>query len=456
MRKHFDFYGYNGPTSGKYFVDGCEYFSGEDFRNKKRFKEYKDIGFNILLLQHENSYSGEEFETSACNLCMTEAVKAGINRIIVSDTRLKDLCIEENLIGENGKFKTEKEFLEYLDFCTAPYRNQKGFYGVQLFDEPLFEHLDNYGAVCKGLRKVIPNIYLQCNLNPPASLHVFKGRGKSIPESFEEYLRLYIEKSNEDNILFDEYPFSRDYIIHGYGIRSYQIAARVCKELGKEFRLVLQSWAYMWGEIGKRAQISPRSLVKEDMYWQLNMLMGMGCKEYSFFTYFTKQNVSLIEKINLTVDGSSLVNRDGTRTKLYFIVQKIIKEMKNFENVILKYSYDNNWFFFEQGKTYKDFMQTELSEINNNCPIEVVPKKELAYVTRLTSEKSEMFMVQNIENLKTQYERKEPIEFAIDLKKPCKKVNVYFKGKKIKRKIINGKFTEKLYCGDAIFIEIIH
>ena len=106
MRKNFEFYGYCSPTSGKYYVDGNEYFMGEDFRTAKRYKEYKDVGFTILLLQHENSYSGEDFETSACNLCMREAVKAGIDKIIVSDTRLKELCEEETLVGESGKFKT--------------------------------------------------------------------------------------------------------------------------------------------------------------------------------------------------------------------------------------------------------------------------------------------------------------------------------------------------------------
>ena len=51
MRKHFDFYGYNAPTCGKYYMDDEVYTLGEDFRSVKRYKEYKNIGFNICLLQ---------------------------------------------------------------------------------------------------------------------------------------------------------------------------------------------------------------------------------------------------------------------------------------------------------------------------------------------------------------------------------------------------------------------
>ena len=136
-RKHFDFYGYNNPTSGKYYMDGVEtYTLGEDFRTPKRFREYKAVGFNIALLQHENSYNGEPFEKSNCKKCMDAAYKAGLDKIYVSDGRLKELCTEEVLVGENGKFQTEEELESYVRFCTEPYRNYPGFYGLQLFDEP--------------------------------------------------------------------------------------------------------------------------------------------------------------------------------------------------------------------------------------------------------------------------------------------------------------------------------
>ena len=98
MDKKFEFFGYNATTDGRYSVGGVEYFYGEDFRNVKRYKEYKDCGMTMLLLQGRNSYQGQcEFKKSDCYKCMSNAYKAGIDRVIVSDQRLKDLCVIENL-----------------------------------------------------------------------------------------------------------------------------------------------------------------------------------------------------------------------------------------------------------------------------------------------------------------------------------------------------------------------
>lgn len=453
MRKQFDFYAYNSPTNGKFYVDETEFFYGEDYRNKKRYKEYKDAGLNILLLQHENSYSGEDFETSACKQCMTEAYRAGIKKIIVSDTRLKDLCVEKNLLGENGRFADRKELLSYLDECTKPYRNQKGFYGVQLYDEPEGDELHSYGLVIKGLKELFPSMYLQCNLLTAAAGERLAGKGVSSLEGFEVYLNKFLDESGMDSLLYDEYPFRRDYIIGGYSLPSYQIAARVCKERGVEFRHVLQSWAWLWTSPSGRISLTPRHVFKEDMYWQLNLLMGFGCREFSFFTYMPKQHIDLNPKLVIRLDGACLLNLDGTKTRLYYHIQKIISEMKRFAPVILQYEYDNNWLFFEEGKSKDDFMQTQYAEMNDGCPIVVKPSSDVALVTKLKKTGSSLFMIQNISNLKDELQRKAPLSYEIDLGATYKKIKIYKNGKRLHRKVLNGKWTETLHCGEAIFVE---
>lgn len=455
MRKQFDFYGYNSPTNGYFYVDDAKYFSGEDYRNVKRYREYKDAGFTLLLLQHENSYSGEPFEGSACKLCMDNAYKAGIKKIIVSDVRLKDLCVEKCVVGKDGRFGTEKEFLEYLDFCTAPYRNYKGFYGVQLFDEPTCEQMRSYGTVCRGLHKLFPDMYLQCNMLTIDGSNRLSKTEKNPIKAFREYLNLFLDESGMDSVLYDEYPFRRNYIIGGYSLSTYQVAAGVARDRNVEFRNVLQSWEYMWQSDSGKPIINPRRCVKQDMYWQLNLLMGMGCREYAFFTYFTKQHVDLNPKLNMCMDGASLINRDGTRTRLYYDVKNIISEMKKFAPVVLKYRYHENYIVFGKGKTAKDFMQTEFTRINGDCPISVKPSDNVALITEQKNGRNSLFMLENICNLKDELATGQPIEYEIDLGKDYKKVNVYYKGKKVKRKIKDGRFTEKLRCGDAIFMEIL-
>lgn len=457
MRKHFDFYGYCSPTSGNYYIDGNRYFIGEDFRNAKRYKEYKNAGFTVLLLQHENSYNGEDFKTSALNLCMTNAVKAGIDKIIISDDRLKELCKEVVLIGANGRFKTEKEFDEYLDFCTAPYRDKKGFYGIQLFDEPPFKYFKTYGKVVRGLKKLMPSVFLQCNLlNIVERERLGDGTESETVTDYElykKYLNTFLDESGAKSIMYDDYPFRRDYLICGNSLPNYQIAAKIAKERGVEFHTVLQSFS--WVTSGRLVM---RRVTERDVRWQANMCMGFGVKEFAFFTYFTKPMLKLKEGLSTDgIDGAAMINRDGSRTKLYYAVKKIIAEMKAFESVVLNYDYDCDWIFCEEGKTYKDFEQTAFAFINDGCPIEVKPDSGVTLVTKMKGKdgKSDLFMIENVGNIKEEYFNGAKPQKARVKIKGGQTVKVYERGKEINVKIKDGCFSKKLKVGDAIFAQVI-
>ena len=466
MRENFSFYGYNPPTAGIYEIGGVKYFIGEDFRTVKRYKEYKNVGFDILLLQHECAYNGEDFETSVCKMCMDRAFKAGIDKIIVDDPRLKELCEEPALTGSGGRFATDDELLRYVSDCIAPYRNAKGFYGVQLRDEPDYKMLASYGKVCKALRKVMPNIYLQCNLFPIAGLDFLAAAARDSFDAYEQYLRSFADESGEKSICFDEYPYLREYIFGVNSLRTYQIAAKVCKEKDLELRAVMQSFSYF-----HKDHLIHRRVTERDMYQQMNMALGFGCKEFAFFTYFTKKCVAQLggEKFDeegklpifLTgapsgdsVDGAAFINRDGSRTKLYYYTKRIISEFKRFEPVILKYRFDESYVFFENGKTAADFMQTKNAIVNGGCDISVEPSCGVALVTKLTAENSVMYMVENFSNVKDEYFDGKIMKAEIRLGKAAERAEFYVRGKRAERKTANGEFTETLKTGDAIFIEI--
>lgn len=451
MRTEFNFYGYCSPTNGKYYIDGNEYSMGEDFRNVKRYKEYKNVGFTILLLQAENSYNGEDFETSACNLCMTEAVKAGIDKIIVSDQRLKDLCAEKELVGESGRFKSQTELMEYLDFCTKPYRDKQGFYGVQLLDEPSWEKLKAYGQVIKGLKKLLPNIYLQSNLLNMVEPKRLAENETNTFVAYDKYLNLFLDESGSNSLMYDDYPFRRDYIICGYSIRNYQQCAEICKNRGVEFYTVLQSFSWV-----SNGRLVMRRITEPDMRWQSNMAMGFGVRDFAFFTYFTKPRVRLKDAFNTDgIDGTAFINRDGSRTKLYYYAKKIIAEMKAFAPVMLKYDYQNSYILCEKGKSPEDFEQTKYAILNEDCPISVQPNEGVTLVTehRGKDGKSVLYMVENIGNIKHELYGGKPQRVRISLGEGAV-VKIYHRGKQIDKKINNGSFTQVLRVGDAIFIEM--
>ena len=80
-RRQFSFFAYNPPTSGTYSINGYVYKGGEDFRSVKRFKEYKNCGFDIMQMRYEYYYTGEEpWDSSPTKYAWDIAYKAGIKK----------------------------------------------------------------------------------------------------------------------------------------------------------------------------------------------------------------------------------------------------------------------------------------------------------------------------------------------------------------------------------------
>ena len=80
----FNFYSYSPPNDGHWYIDGKEYYVGQDFRTVERYKEYKDIGFNILFSAFSAKYYyGDNWETSTLKMVMDRAYEAGIKQSIL-------------------------------------------------------------------------------------------------------------------------------------------------------------------------------------------------------------------------------------------------------------------------------------------------------------------------------------------------------------------------------------
>ena len=467
MRKHFDFYGYNAPTCGRYYMDDEVYTLGEDYRSVKRYKEYKDIGFTQALLQHDNSYNGEKWETSSAKKCLDVCAKVGL-KVILEDKRIKDLPKEEILIGENGRFKTEKELEDFIRDQTAIYRDHPAFYAIQLQDEPAYKYLKNYAIVYKAIKRIFPEMGMQCNLLNMV-LHSFIAPNpaelQTMQEDYDAYLRFFYKESGIDYLMTDEYAFRGNNVLSPWSIPTFQVLANVCRDLGVELRLVLQSFCQEGMVVNKEnpdfveGSCHWRRIGEKEMYWQMNMALGLGCKEFSYFTYFTKARKALrVQRaVSDGIDGGALVNLDGTRTKLWFATQKIIKEFKAFEPVIINYNYDNSYLFFPEGMDKNSFNYTKEAVISDTSklPIKVTTSKCPIFVTEMKNGDARMFMIQNADNPieETLYKKRVP-EIEIDLGNLAEKAKFYYKGKLVERKVENGKLKEKLARGQALFIEV--
>lgn len=465
-KEEYLFYAYNCPTSGYYTVNGYKYFYGEDFRTAKRYREYLDCGFNMVQARGENSYQGEGWEGSNCQLVFKEALKAGLKKILVTDSRFDHWIRDErNLIGEGKLFANEAELDKAVAECVAPYCKQEGFYGIQLFDEPMYDQFPAYGQLMRSLKRVLPNVYIQANLLPmTAHEELLKPQEISTQDvatdkiatevlSCTDIYKKYIEDfqtiTGSDNIHFDEYPFRREYIISGNTLPNYQLVARICQEKGLEFRAVLQSFSHVWN-----GALHNRRMTESDMYWQTNLAMGFGVRDYSFYTYMAKPDFTYKNEVFGEMDGAAFINLDGSRTRLYTYTKRIISEMKKFSKIAAQYRYSSSHIVTEAGKTCQDFDWTKYLYENEKCPLDVTVDKGVMLVTKQTNGKDGLYMFENIGNVRDElFDGALPMQVNITL--PAGKKKFYFRGKAVKiSPNENGEYEFSLKVGDAIFVEI--
>lgn len=443
-RRKFTFFAYNPPTSGKFTINGYDYQSDEDYRSVTRCREYKNCGFDLMQLRYEHAYNGEEWETSNANYMWNMAYAAGIKKILITDLRIDFLIRpKRGIVSDVCEKYSEKELDKLLSSYVAPYKDKKGFYGIQLLDEPAYEDLPAYGAVARSLQRILPKAYLQMNLHP---LGTVKINGLDAKASYEIYVREALERTGLDHVSFDEYPFRREYIISGNTIRNYQVVARVCKERGAEMQAVLQSFANT-----SQGKYLKRKVTESDMYWQTNLAMGFGAREFAFYTYMPKWRIDFLNGGD-GIDGACFVNNDGSKTALYGYTKRIIKEMKKFSFVALEYEYENNYLVFGKGKKASDFDQTVFAENNEKCPFSIVIDGCVALVTEQKNGENRLFMIENIGNIKDEICGSKPM--AVEFSLPNGEHVFWKRGEKIICEKKSGKYVCALKVGEAIFVEV--
>ncbi len=474
-RKEYLFYCYNCPGNGEYYHNGYTYSFGEDYRNEKRYKDYLDCGFNAVQARGDgngSAFHGGEFAGSNTEKVFKEFLKAGGKKVIVTDSRFDHwIRDEKDIVGEGKLFANEEELDKAVKECVEPYCHQKGFFGIQLFDEPKYSQFPAYGQLARSLNRVLPGVYLQCNLLPLGSRAdlflsdselqaqaddpTLKIATDNVPTSkfgiYKKYVNDFLDATQIDNVLFDEYPFRREYIISGSALANYQLVAKICRERDLEFRVVLQSFVHYWNGV-----LHNRYMTESDMYWQTNMALGFGVKEFSFYTYLAKPDFDY-KKGHGEADGGAFINLDGSKTALYFYTKRIIAEMKKFSKVALNYSYQNSYIVTEKGKTNADYDWTRYVYENEKCPFDVDVDKGVTLITEqsgIENKSDKLYMIENIGNVRDElFDGVGPMQVRVELPKGKKKF--YFRGKKIRVKADkDGKYTLSLKVGDAVFVEI--
>lgn len=448
-------YAYHCPTDGNVYYDGVKYNVGQDFRTVERYKEYKDAGFNIFFPQDRAGYSGEEWETSRAKMEMDKAQQAGIEKTILLDKRIMELSnsYPDGLIGEGKRFATEADLDTYISNCLQAYCNHPIFYGIYLMDEPKYQYLKSIGQIYHSIKRVNPNVFVQCNLYPlffSTQGNPFYPPEGDLETMFQNYLLMFLEETGAKQIMYDHYPlaFEKGKGLYQHYIRGLQIAAGICRDKNVDFHFIMQSFSLIYnGNSGFRMP------TEADMYWQVNLLLGYGVKELVYYTYW---NFSGSRLTAFHPDKTAIISNAGERTYLYYVAQKLNAMIQKLAPVIMNFKYlDDAYAVHYPCKSEPMHLRhTRSGKLKNVRSIKT--DKEIAFVSEMYDEKKDQYLYRIMNGMETVFEAEEdePQTTEIVFDEKYKKADV-FDGESWKTVTLeNGKYTVTLRAGMGVFVAI--
>lgn len=440
-----------------YAPPGCEqgdYIYGKPMpmglRSVEEYKKYKDVGFNLVESGTTATYYGEEWETSLCKKAMDLVYAAGIDKYIVGDQKFYELSrYQGGIIGEGKPFANEAELDAFIADRIKNYSKHPAFYGVYLVDEPHYYFFQSFGQLYRSLKRVCPKAFLHCNLLPLDTLRWMDERypkGGDLFERRQKYLEMFLDETGADYIMYDDYPFSHNKEGKVLYLRCMQDAASLCRDRKLKFSFVMQSCSMFIG--GHEYYWTPN---EEEMRFQLHLLLGFGVKELGFFTYMPHGSGGGEEFPN---DGA-MITREGKIQPLYFVTQKIIKELHEIAPVVTKFTYHKSAY---EVATFDSFLKG-LDYARNealDCVEWFKTDKEGVMVNELYNEQDGQYLyrVINVTGIRCKETAGQTQTTALQFDKKFTKADVYEKGKWTTKTLNEGQLEVALLPGEAAYVLI--
>lgn len=331
-------YAYVCPTNGNYVNEnGEEVFNG-DFRTEERYGEYKDCGFDTLLLLGNDKYEGD-YENSDLKRNLSLYEKVGLS-CIVYDKYIYDLSQKTTaLVGNGCMFDSVNRLIEQLIEHMKPYLNNPRFRGLEFIDEPRIEHFPAIGDLYAALRKINDKIYVNTVLLP-----FVEGMGKSYTEkplfgikAYEDYIDEWFNSTKSPSFDFDVYPFvfgegetenCEGHIFPVY-LLNMQTVAKKAAEHNAVFYVVLQSYA---SRSGAKGCAFKRKMSLADFRYQKNVALAFGAKDFRYYTYWLFPN-------QLGDPSREAVMSEKGEKVYYDAVKKVNEELKTEFEFVGDYDY---------------------------------------------------------------------------------------------------------------------
>lgn len=445
----FNFYGYSPPGS-----ETGDYVVGQNVENSlrtvERYKEYKDVGFNMVMAGCVATYYGEEWETSMCKKVMDIAYEAGIDKYILGDQAFYEYSrTRGGLIGEGKAFDSEESLDEFVANRIKDYASHPAFYGLYLADEPHYYYFKAFGELYRSIKRVCPKAFIHCNLLPLDTLRWMDERypkGGDLLERRKKYLELFLDETGADYIMYDDYTFCHAKENKLMLLRCMQDAAALCRDRKVTFSFVAQSFSMLIGS--NEYYWIPN---EQEMRYQLNLLLGFGVKELGFFTYMTHGN-NAGENFP---DGGAMLTRTGEKTPLYYITQKIIKEVKEIIPVVTKFEYRHSAYDVASFQSYLKQLDYAVNEKLDNVE-SFETDREGVLLNELYDEKNDQYLYCAVNMTEIRCEETAGIaqKTVIHFDKKFRFADVFTNGEWKKCDLVDGALEVSLLPGDSAYVLI--
>ena len=443
--KKLNIYAYVGPTNGEYVLADGTKVKNQDFRTVERYQEYKDCGFDTLLLLGNDPYCGEDFASSQLKKNLDMCQKVGL-KCIVYDKRIHDLSMTDNgVIGEDKPFSSEKELEEYLAQCIKPYNGHTAFIGVELGDEPRYFKLKSFGQIYKAFRTLNEKIFFNSVLFPyfnnNEAYYTDNQELKGV-DSYVDYIERWFRETDAESIDYDYYPFKflrspdcaldpTDSYVEVTHFINLQLMAQTVRRLGKKFYITLQAYASATtaNSAYKRRMLFP------DFRYQLNCAFAFGAKDLRYYTYWTFPS----QIGDPTVEA--IMSPTGEK-QYYDFVKQINEEAQKQAQYVLDFDYVATVLCKKEQPKFEKLLSLdrfEETKIEANCAV---------LFNKMQNKDGKFgYYVMNAEDPATKISANVSIVFD-----GCDSVIVYQNGEKEICQLKNGEFTRRFEIGEGALL----
>ena len=345
----FRIFSYHAVCDDWYGRNGARVMLPYSLTDKKALLLHKNAGFNTLFISYAFQYNAmdEEFKETRLIKVMDLAHEIGLKCVIWEKnlhrltSRRHSLIDPEKANGETI-FASEEELERFVGKCLEEPMKHPAFIGVSTMDEPFGEMLLAYGQTVKAMRKIMPDIYINANIS--LGYHDFLGAGQDLEmstlERYRKNLEVYDDTVKPPFIQFGIYPIKHRFEgkeqMNG---RQYAPSYLTCCCLGGEYcaehdrllSVIMQACEFTAPTAGWGCAKPEEA----DMYLQANVLMAVGTKTYSYWSYFPVVNTGG----EYYDESCTIVDTFGRPNELYYAVEKIHREMQEMAPTLLQFTY---------------------------------------------------------------------------------------------------------------------